>query len=93
MGINFTMDDVTAVANCRTLGDARQAMIELINRAKPGVSKRPMNPRKISYLTYQVQNHRTVEQIVKLGVNMVLAGEGQSMGTGTYQTIFKSWKY
>jgi hypothetical protein len=90
--VNFTQAEIASVASASSVEAAKEAMIAIINKAKVGNSDSPMNPRKTAFLIAQVQTRRTIDQIVKLGYNMLLAGEGLGLGTGTYQKMFTSWK-
>ena len=88
--VNFTNDDVNSIATL-DLESAKKTMIALIDKCSPGVSTSPMNPDKIRYLKNQVSQCTSVKDVVNLGYNMILAGEGLGSKTSRYGTRFTSW--
>jgi hypothetical protein len=80
---NFTAEDLTKVSAAATKEAAQEILHAIIDRA--AVSKSAIKPEKVAALHRNVNNARDKNEVVAIGWNMMLSGEGLSSINSKYQ--------
>jgi len=86
---NFTADDINKLAVVKDLGIAKERALAMITANKGG---RPMKIEKQRWFRGKVESANSINQLVKMLYDMLLAGEGLSVSGSKYTTGKNSYQ-
>ena len=84
--VNFTAEDLKRIELADTKELAQQILDAIIDRSVDG--EHPIQPEKVRALHLQVSRARNKNEVVAIGYNMFLSGEGLSTIGSRYQSRF-----
>ena len=80
---NFTTDDLNAVSSADSMESAQALLHAIVDKA--AVSKSAIKPEKVAALHRNINAARNKAEVVAIGWNMMLAGEGLASVNSKYQ--------
>ena len=80
---NFSAGDIAKLNEAQDKEHAQELLKKIVEAA--ATSEYPIKPEKVAYLQRQIGSARSKNDVVAIGYNMLLAGEGLSSVSSGYQ--------
>jgi predicted lipid-binding transport protein (Tim44 family) len=81
--VNFTAAELETVSTASTKEVAQELLHAIVNKAAEG--KYAIKPEKVAALHRNIDNARDKKEVIAIGWNMLLAGEGLASVSSKYQ--------
>lgn len=85
---NFTREDLIPIERAKTLEEAQQMAMIVLDKMHPSISDHGIKPEKWFYLSRQINESRRKNNVLEIMFNILLAGEGLASVTSRYQAKF-----
>lgn len=83
---NFTIEDIKKIEAAESRDHAQELLRKIVEAAATG--EYPIKPEKVQALYRQILGARDKNEVIAIGYNMLLAGEGLSTVGSRYQNRY-----
>ena len=89
---NFGIKDIKKVEEAKNKDEAIKMVRDILFNSSSGISKRPIHPARITYLTNRLKEQKDKNGVLAILYNMYLSGEDLGVRNSWYQTTIPGFK-